>query len=42
MHFNKKTWIERQLFRKIAKLLPIKLHSYMQKIISMLLALDQK
>ena len=39
---TKKPWIERQLFWKTAKLLPIKLHIYGQKFISVLLKLDQK
>ena len=35
-------WIERQLFQKTTKLLPIKLHIFMQIWISMLLVIGQK
>ena len=40
--FNQKTWIERQLFWKTAEYLPIKMHIFRQKFVSMLLALGQK
>ena len=35
-------WIERQLFQKTTKLLPIKLHIFVQILISMLLVIGQK
>ena len=42
-HFKpQKMWIERQLFQKTTKLLPIKLHIFVQILISMLLVIGQK